>query len=74
MTTAPAAARANPLPVSWATRVAWIGLGLYTLYAASLLEITWERFVYGLGNGARFIGRMLPPDFTPSHKIGRAHV
>lgn len=67
MTTAPAATRANPFPVSWATRVAWIGLGLYTLYAASLLEITWERFVYGLGNGARFIGRMLPPDFTPSH-------
>ncbi len=63
MTTIPAATRENPFPVSWTTRLAWIGLALYTVYAASRLEITWERFVFGLGNGARFIGRMLPPDF-----------
>ena len=59
-----AATRANPFPASWTTRAAWIGLGFYTVYAASLLDVTWERFVFGLGNGARFIGRMLPPDFT----------
>lgn len=58
------ASRTNPFPVSWTTRAAWIGLGLYTIYAASLLDVTWERFVFGLGNGARFLGRMLPPDFT----------
>jgi phosphonate transport system permease protein len=58
------ATRANPFPVNWTTRAAWIGLALYSVYAASLLEVTWERFVFGLGNGARFIGRMLPPDFT----------
>ena len=61
---APMATRENPFPVRWTTRVAWIGLGLYTVYAASLLELTWERFVFGLGNGARFIGRMLPPALT----------
>jgi phosphonate transport system permease protein len=58
------ATRANPFPANWGTRAAWIGLALYSVYAASLLEVTWERFVFGLGNGARFIGRMLPPDFT----------
>jgi phosphonate transport system permease protein len=61
---APATTRDDPFPANWTTRAAWIGLALYTLYAASLLDVTWERFVFGLGNGARFIGRMLPPDFT----------
>jgi len=60
----PAATRENPFPASWTSRLAWIGLALYAIYAASLLNVTWERFVFGLGNGARFIGRMLPPDFT----------
>ncbi len=61
---APAAGRPNPFPVSWTTRAAWLGLAIYSVYAASLLDVTWERFVFGLGNGARFIGRMLPPAFT----------
>ena len=43
------------------TRAGWIALALYVVYAAARLEITWPRFVTGLGNGARFIGRMLPP-------------
>jgi phosphonate transport system permease protein len=66
--TAPASAapatRERPFPVTWTSRAAWIGLGLYTIYAAAQLELTWERFVFGLGNGAKFIGRMLPPDFA----------
>ncbi|HVL57328.1 MAG TPA: phosphonate ABC transporter, permease protein PhnE [Burkholderiaceae bacterium] len=43
--------------------MAWLALAAYCVYAASQLEITWERFVFGLDNGARFIGRMLPPNF-----------
>jgi phosphonate transport system permease protein len=50
---------------NWPARIAWIALGLYALYAASILDVTWERFVAGLENGARFIGRMLPPDTAP---------
>jgi phosphonate transport system permease protein len=42
-------------------RAGWIALAAYIVYAASRLEITWPRFVVGLGNGAKFIGRMLPP-------------
>jgi len=44
----------------WA-RAGWIALALYIVYAASRLEITWTRFTVGLDNGAKFIGRMLPP-------------
>jgi phosphonate transport system permease protein len=47
---------------NWPARLAWLALAGYTLYATSILNITWERFVVGLHNGAKFIGRMLPPD------------
>lgn len=47
---------------NWPVRFAWLALAGYTLYAASILDVTWDRFVLGLENGIRFIGRMLPPD------------
>ncbi|MEK6592179.1 MAG: phosphonate ABC transporter, permease protein PhnE [Pseudomonadota bacterium] len=47
---------------NWPARLAWIALALYALYAASILDVTWARFVIGLENGIKFIGRMLPPD------------
>lgn len=49
---------------SWLARVRWLALAVYVAYAVSLLDITWERFYAGLGHGARFVARMLPPDFT----------
>ncbi len=51
---------------NWTLRIAWCALLIYSVYAASLLEITWERFITGLDQGARFIGRMLPPDTSAS--------
>ena len=51
-------------PPNWRARAAWIALVLYIVYACSLLDFTWARFMVGLDNGARFIGRMLPPNFT----------
>ena len=56
-----AATRRDPFPANWPARFGWIALIVYSIYAASLFELTWERFVVGLDNGARFIGRMLPP-------------
>ena len=40
-------------------------LALYVVYASTILDITWARFVVGLDQGARFISRMFPPDFAP---------
>ena len=54
-------ARPNPFQTSAWVRAGWIALLAYVVYAAARLEITWPRFVTGLDNGAKFIGRMLPP-------------
>ena len=45
----------------WGVRAGWLALAAYMAYAASRLDFSYERFVVGLGNGARFIERMLPP-------------
>jgi len=62
--TGAAAARVAFAP-NWAARIAWLGLIAYCAYAASILEVTWERFAIGLEQGARFVGRMFPPDTAP---------
>jgi phosphonate ABC transporter permease subunit PhnE len=46
-------------------RIGLVALALYVVYACSVLDITWGRFVLGLGHGARFVSRMLPPNFAP---------
>ena len=56
------AARPPAFLPNWPARLAWLALAAYALYAASILDITWDRFVLGLENGVRFVGRMLPPD------------
>jgi phosphonate transport system permease protein len=54
----------NPFKSSWMSRLGWSVLLVYSLYALSILDFNWARFVFGLENGAAFVGRMLPPDFT----------
>lgn len=48
----------------WLARAGWMAALLYVVYAASLLDITWARFVIGLDQAARFFDRMFPPDFS----------
>ena len=43
------------------TRLAWLALAAYVVYAFARLDFNWPRFVQGLDNGARFIMRMIPP-------------
>jgi phosphonate transport system permease protein len=54
---------------NWPVRLAWLVLAAYVIYAASILDVSWGRFVLGLENGARFIGRMLPPDTAPDKMV-----
>jgi phosphonate transport system permease protein len=49
---------------NWAARAAWVAFALYVVYAASLLEVTPARFAAGLEHGAKFLGRLFPPDFS----------
>ena len=51
-------------PPNWWARGGWLLLAAYIVYACSLLDFTWARFLIGLDNGARFIGRMFPPNFA----------
>lgn len=64
MTSPQASTRPPAFPTRWPSRIAWIGLALYTAYATSILELTWARFVTGLSNGSAFLNRMFPPNMA----------
>jgi phosphonate ABC transporter permease subunit PhnE len=51
-------------PPNWPARIGWTVLVLYVIYGGTILDITWQRFVSGLGQGHRFLARMFPPDFA----------
>ena len=51
-------------PPNWPVRIGWIVLALYVVYASTILDITWDRFVSGLDHGAKFLSRMFPPAFA----------
>ena len=53
----------RPFRASWQVRLGWIVLFVYLALALSHLELSWPRFVQGIGNGGRFIARMFPPNF-----------
>jgi phosphonate transport system permease protein len=65
MVSNPATARRQAFQPNWLSRIGLIALLAYVVYAASILDFTWDRFVIGLDHGARFIGRMFPPDTSP---------
>jgi phosphonate ABC transporter permease subunit PhnE len=60
----PAAAR-DAFPPNWPFRIGLLVLAAYAVYAAATLDITWPRFVEGLGHGGRFVARMVPPNLAP---------
>ena len=43
---------------NWWARAGWLLLAAYIVYACSLLDFTWARFMIGLDNGARFFKEM----------------
>ncbi len=56
--------RRTAFPPNWPARIGWAVLALYVVYASSVIDISWDRFVVGLGHGQKFIARMFPPDFA----------
>ena len=52
-------------PPNWPARIGLIALALYAIYAGTILDITWQRFIAGFDQGARFISRMFPPAVAP---------
>jgi phosphonate transport system permease protein len=69
MSAAAASAKRVPFPTNWTARILWIALAVYTVYAASILDISFERFVRGIDQGGRFLGRMFPPNFAADKMV-----
>ena len=65
MTVANSSARRIAFPPNWPARITLVALAVYALYASTILDITWPRFLAGLGHGSRFISRMWPPNVAP---------
>ncbi len=57
-----AAARRAFAP-NWVARALWLALLVYVVYAVGILDVSADRFLRGLDNGGKFLGRMFPPDF-----------
>lgn len=62
-------ARKAAFPPNWPFRLGLVVLAGYTLYASSILDLSWPRFVAGLEHGAVFIGRMFPPQFASDRLV-----
>jgi phosphonate transport system permease protein len=59
------AATAPGLPrPHWRSRLAWLALAAYVLYAAGQMDTSWERVAAGLHNAAHFFSRLFPPNFS----------
>ena len=59
------APRRVAFPPNWPARIGLAVLALYVVYASSIVELTWARFVIGLDHGGRFLSRMYPPNVAP---------
>jgi phosphonate ABC transporter permease subunit PhnE len=64
MSTPSPAARRVAFPPNWPARIGLAVLVAYVIYASSIIELTWARFLIGLDQGGRFLARMFPPDFA----------
>lgn len=60
--TSPAVPVPTPFRASRLSRAVGVALLIYTVYALSRLDFSWARFETGLGQGARLLGKMFPPD------------
>lgn len=54
----------TPFKANWWVRAGWTVAFLYALYAANYLDVSWARFIQGLGNGGQFLSEMVPIDFS----------
>ena len=57
--------RRRAFPPNWGFRIGMVVLLAYVIYASTVLDFTWARFLIGLDQGGRFLARMFPPDVTP---------
>ncbi len=54
----------DAFPPNWPARLGLLALAVYAAYATTQLDITWARLGTGMGEAARFLARMFPPNFA----------
>ncbi len=54
----------TPFKVNWWSRAGGLLAVCYVLYAANYLDVSWLRFISGIGNGIDFLGEMVPVNFS----------
>lgn len=54
--------------------VGWIALAIYVALAGARLDFSIERFVVGVDNAQRFLGRMFPPEILQADSMARGLV
>ena len=54
----------------WAA-LGWVALAIYVVFAAQRLDFSVERFVVGIDNARRFLGRMFPPEILQADSMVR---
>jgi len=64
MSEVPSPAPRVAFPPNWPFRIGLVALALYVVYASTILDISWARFVSGFEHRARFIRRMFPPNLA----------
>ena len=69
MSTPQSAAAPYAFPRSRASQAVLVALAIYVVYAAAQMEVSWERVQAGMEHGARFFGKMFPPDFARSELL-----
>ncbi len=54
----------NPFPGHRLTIGLWLAVSIYLIYAVHEIDISWSRFVDGLGHLNALLDRMFPPNFS----------
>lgn len=57
-------AHADPFKPGLGSRLLWLGVLVYLIYAVVTLDIGWDRFILGLEQGGRLVDRLFPPNFS----------
>ncbi len=57
------AGRRQPFHSSWQVKLLALLVAAYAVYALGQLDFSYDRFIRGLDNGARFLSRMFPPSY-----------
>ena len=65
---------ATPFQTSLGARILFFIVLAYAIYAIGQLDFSWDRFVRGLDNGARFLSRMFPPSYRHWEQIASGFI